>query len=188
MRYPVNLASTPFRRDRAMILASAVLCGVLALTLALLVVVIVNERDQKRDVLEATAQAEAQLARIAGEQAGAEGVMRQPRNADVLERSVFLNTLIARKAVSWTRMFGDLESVMPHNVRLVAIRPQADSKNHIQLEMTVGAQTVEPVVDLLRRMEASGIFAEPSVANCLPPSQSEPLYRCRVSVNYDQKF
>ena len=88
----------------------------------------------------------------------------------------------------YKKLFGDLESVMPHNVRLVAVRPQTDPKNNIQLEMTVGAQSVEPVVDMLKKMEGSGIFSVPSVANCLPPSQSEPLYRCRVSVNYAQKL
>jgi type IV pilus assembly protein PilN len=188
MRYPINLASEPFRRDRAVIVASSVLAGLLVVTFGLLVLLIVNERDQKRDVREATTQAEEQLARLAAEQSALEASMRKPENADVLERSVFLNTLIARKGVSWTKLFGDLESVMPHNVRLVAIRPQTDQKNSIQLEMTVGAQSVEPVVDLLKTMEGSGIFSVPSVANCLPPSQSEPLYRCRVSVNYAQKL
>ena len=188
MRYPINLASEPFRRNRAMIVASSVLGAMLTGTFVLLVVLIVNERHQKRDVLEATAQAEEQLAKMGSEQAAIEATMRKAENADVLERSVFLNTLIARKGVSWTKLFGDLESVMPHNVRLVAIRPQTDQKNNIQLVMTVGAQSVEPVVDLLKKMEGSGIFSVPSVANCLPPSQSEPLYRCRVSVNYAQKL
>jgi len=188
MKFPINLASEPFRRNRAMIVASSVLAGILVLTLSLLILLIVNERHQKRDVREATAQAEAQLARLASEQSALEATMRKTENADVLERSVFLNTLIARKGISWTRLFGDLESVMPHSVRLVAIRPQADPKNGIQLEMTVGSQSVEPVVDLLKRMEGSGIFSVPSVNNCLPPSQSEPLYRCRVSVTYAQKL
>jgi type IV pilus assembly protein PilN len=188
MRFPINLASEPFRRDRAMIVASSVLAGVLVLTLGLLALLIVNERHQKRDVREATAQAEAQLARLTSEQSALEATMRKTENADVLERSVFLNNLIARKGVSWTRLFGDLEGVMPHNVRLVAIRPQTDPKNNIQLEMTVGAQSLEPVIDLLKRMEGSGIFSVPSVSNCLPPAQSEPLYRCRVSVNYVQKL
>jgi type IV pilus assembly protein PilN len=188
MRFPINLASEPFRRDRAIFVAASVLGGLLVLTLGLLVLLIVNERDQQRDVREATARAEEQLARLTSEQAALEATMRKSENADVLERSVFLNTLIARKGVSWTRLFGDLESVMPHNVRLVAIRPQADPNNGIQLEMTVGAESLEPMVDLLKRMEGSGIFSVPSVANFLPPSQSEPLYRCRVSVSYAQKL
>ena len=57
MKFPINLASEPFRRNRAMIVASSVLAGILVLTLSLLILLIVNERHQKRDVREATAQA-----------------------------------------------------------------------------------------------------------------------------------
>ncbi len=40
----------------------------------------------------------------------------------MLERSLFLNTLIERKAISWTKIFADLEKVLPYNVRLVSVR------------------------------------------------------------------
>ena len=50
----------------------------------------------------------------------------------MLERSLFLNTLIERKAISWTKIFADLEKVMPYNVRLVSVRlPEVDSHNQV---------------------------------------------------------
>jgi len=39
-----------------------------------------------------------------------------------MERSLFLNALIDRKAISWTKLFADLEKVVPYNVRLVSVR------------------------------------------------------------------
>ena len=188
VRYPINLSSEPFRRDRAVTIFASVAAGLLAVTLVLLVLMIVNERQAKSDLVAAIAQTEKQVAGMASEQATLEASMRKVENADVLERSVFLNTLIARKGISWSRLFADLEQVMPHNVRLVALRPQANAKNEIQLEMTVAAQSIEPVIDLLKRMENSTVFTVPSMATMLPPSQSEPLYRYRVSVNYAQKL
>ncbi|MCX6604869.1 MAG: hypothetical protein NTV52_14890 [Acidobacteria bacterium] len=188
VRYPINLSSEPFRRDRAVTIFASVAAGLLAVTLGLLVLMIVNERQAKSDLVAAIAQTEKQVAGMASEQATLEASMRKVENADVLERSVFLNTLIARKGISWSRLFADLEQVMPHNVRLVALRPQANAKNEIQLEMTVAAQSIEPVIDLLKRMENSTVFTVPSMATMLPPSQSEPLYRYRVSVNYAQKL
>jgi len=188
VRYPINLSSEPFRRDRAVTIFASVAAGLLAVTLGLLVLMIVNERQAKSDLVAAIAQTEKQVAGMASEQATLEASMRKVENADVLERSVFLNTLIARKGISWSRLFADLEQVMPHNVRLVALRPQANAKNEIQLEMTVAAQSIEPVIDLLKRMEGSAVFTVPSMATMLPPSQSEPLYRYRVSVNYAQKL
>ena len=188
MRYPINLSSEPFRRDRAVTIFASVAAALLAVTLGLLVMMIANERQAKSDLVAAIGQAEKQVAGMANEQATLEASMRKVENADVLERSVFLNTLIARKGISWSRLFADLEQVMPHNVRLVALRPQANAKNEIQLEMTVAAQSIEPVIDLLKRMESSAVFTIPSMATMLPPSQSEPLYRYRVSVNYAQKL
>ncbi len=188
VRYPINLSSEPFRRDRAVNIFASVAAGLLAVTLGLLVLMIVNERQAKSDLVAAIAQTEKQVASMGNEQAALEASMRKVENADVLERSVFLNTLIARKGISWSRLFADLEQVMPHSVRLVALRPQANAKNEIQLEMTVAAQSIEPVIDLLKRMESSAVFTVPSMATMLPPSQSEPLYRYRVSVNYAQKL
>ncbi|MBZ2177041.1 MAG: PilN domain-containing protein [Acidobacteriota bacterium] len=188
MRYPINLSSEPFRNDRAVTLFSALATGLLVMTLVLLGTLIWNERQAKSDLVAALAQTEQQIAAMATEQATLEAVMRKAENADVLERSVFLNTLIARKGISWSRLFADLEQVLPYNARLIALRPQANARNEIQLEMTIGAPSVEPVIDLLKRMEASPVFSIPSVATMLPPSQSEPLYRYRVSVNYAQKL
>jgi len=171
-----------------MTVAWSIVAGFLVITLGMLVYLIVTERQQKRDVLEATDHAETQLARMSGEQSTLEQTMRRAENADVLDQSVFLNTLISRKGVSWTKMFADLESVLPHNVRLISIRPHADPKNNIQLEMVVGSQAVEPVIAMLQNLEKSPVFDNPTMPTALPPTQSEPLYRFRLSVNYAQKF
>ena len=54
--------------------------------------------------------------------------------------------------------------------------------------MVVAAQTPAPVYEMLADLESADMFGETKVYSFLPPSQSEPLYRCRVSVNYAQKF
>ena len=47
------------------------------------------------------------------EQARQDAILRQPENAEVLERSLFLNALLYRKGISWTRIFADLEKSFP---------------------------------------------------------------------------
>ena len=107
----------------------------------------------------------------------------------MLERSVLLNALIERKAISWTRIFSDLEKVMPYNVRLIQIRlPQVSPQNRVTLDMVVGAQSAEPVLEFLRRVEGSPLFGPAEVSVYMPPGQNEPLYRYRVSVSYSQKL
>src|SRR5205085_1092541 len=125
---------------------------------------------------------------LSREEAKLQTVMRQSANADVLDRSVFLNALLMRKGVSWTRIFDDLEKVMPPTVRLISVRPQINGNNQLILEMWVGSTSTEPVLNFVMELEQSPLFGSTTVHNSLPPSQNEPLYRYRVSVNYAQKL
>ena len=188
MKIPINLSSEPFRRDRPMMVASVAAGVVLTILLMVLVSLAVSERNRAKDARNQLEKAEAELAKINTETAKLEAVMRQPQNAEVLERSQFINMLIARKGVSWTKIFNDLESVMPHNVRLISVRPQLNGPNDLLLDMQVGAQSSEPVVTLLMALEKSPLFGTTTIHSWLPPSQTEPLYRYRVSVTYAQKL
>ncbi len=188
-RIPINLASEPFRRDRAMYVASSALSVVMVGLLAVLVSLILAQRAQVKDTRAAVDRMEAQLRDITAEQAKLDAVLRRPENAEVLERSVFLNTLLVRKGISWTKIFSDLEAVMPHNVRLIAIRlPQITSQNEIVLDMTVGSQSGEPVLQMMKKLEESPLFGPTSLYNWIPPTQTDPLFKYRVSVNYGQKL
>ncbi|MBM3725458.1 MAG: hypothetical protein FJW40_08545 [Acidobacteria bacterium] len=184
----INLASEPFRRDRPVLVAGAAMAVALTGLLTLLILLVLGERDHSRDARETLASLETQTAKVTQERARLEAVLRRPENAEVFDRSVFLNALLSRKGISWTRLFADLESVMPHNVRLVSIRPQVTSQNQVVLDMVVAAQATEPVIQFTMKLEGSPVFGSVAVANSLPPSQTDPLYRYRITVNYAQKL
>jgi Tfp pilus assembly protein PilN len=184
----INLASEPFRRTRPVIVVSGVCAALLTALLALLISLSAMERGQAADARRMLSQLQAQERRIDAERTKFEAILRQPENAEVLDRNLFLNTLLYAKGISWTRMFDDLEKVMPHNVRLISIRPQATAQNAVMLDMVVGAESAEPVVQMLTRLERSPLFGATLIHNRFPPTQSEPLLRYRVSVNYVQKL
>jgi type IV pilus assembly protein PilN len=189
VKVPINLASEPFRRDRPMLVGSVVGCIAAALLLVFLITTIAGERDRAKSTRLAIARLNGQLRVLSAEQAKLDATLRQPRNAEVLERSVMLNALIERKAISWTRTFSDLEKVLPHNVRLINIRlPQVNSSNQVVLDMVVGAQNPEALQDFLKKLENSPLFGPAQMSSYLPPTQNEPLHRYRVSVNYAQKL
>jgi hypothetical protein len=189
LRVPINLASEPFRRDRPLVVGSAALGVVLTLLLIYQVFTIVSERHQAADIRIAITRENARLQSIAAQQAKLNATLRKPENAEVLERSLFLNTLIERKAISWTKIFADLEKVMPYNVRLVSVRlPEVDTNNQVLLDMVVGARDVPPILDLLKRLEGAPQFGNTSVQSSAPPSQTDPFYRYHVTVTYAQKL
>jgi hypothetical protein len=189
LRVPINLASEPFRRDRPLLVGSAAIAIVLGLVLIYQLVTIVSERHQAADIRIAIDQQNARLRSIADQQARLNGTLRKPENAEVLERSLFLNTLIDRKAISWTKIFADLEKVMPYNVRLVSVRlPEVDQNNQVLLDMVVGARDFPPVLELLKRLEGSPQFGPTTVQTSTPPSQTDPFFRYHVTVSYAQKL
>jgi Tfp pilus assembly protein PilN len=189
IRVPINLASEPFRPRRAQLVALSAAAALLAAVLAAQLLLAWNDRRQAAHERAEIAQLNAQLAQASRQQAQLEGALRQGGNAVVFEQNLFLNQLIARKGISWTRLFADLEQVLPYNVRLIAVRlPQIDAHNRVLLDMIVGANDPAPVLDLLRKLEESPRFGPASVYNSLPPTQTEKLLRYRISVNYAQKL
>jgi len=189
IKIPINLASEPFRRDRPVLVGLGAVALLGCLLLGYQALTILSERRQAADIHVAIGRLTQQVRTLDAAQARLNGTLRKPENAQVMERSLFLNTLIERKAISWTRIFADLEKVLPYNVQLVQVRlPEVDSQNQVLLDMVVGAKEVGPVLELLKRLEASPQFGPVNLQNSLPPSQTEPLYRYHLSVIYAQKL
>ena len=189
MLIPINLASQPFRKDRPLLAAGFATAGILTALLIFLIVLIANQRNQLKGERKEIAALDAKLQQISKDQAQIDTQLRRPDNEAVFERNVLLNMLIDRKSISWTRIFADLERVLPGNVRLISVRlPQITNQNQVLLDMVVGAQEQTPILDLLRRFESSPVFGATTVHSFQPPSQNEPLYRYRVSVNYTQQL
>jgi type IV pilus assembly protein PilN len=190
----INLASDPFRRERADVAAYAVVCVVLACSLCVLLVLFLLTRSQASDIRRQMAREEAQLAGLRRQLGQYSSVLTKPENANAFANSVFLNQIVARRGVSWTRVFEDLATVLPPSVALQGIRlPQVDSEevngaNRVQLDMVVGTAKPESVITLLKNLQKSPLFGSASLVSANPPSQNDPLFKYRVTVPYDQKL
>jgi Tfp pilus assembly protein PilN len=188
VKYSINLASQPFRRDRAMIAASFAVIAVLAVTLAGLFLFIQQDSQQLAGLRQSITRLNRQVGAASKEQARLEGIMRQPQNASVLEWSALINTLIYHKAISWSKLLADLEKTLPYNVKVVQIHPAIDSQNRVRLEMLLGSDKAGPLTEALRALENSSSFGTVTPNTLSPPTQAEPLYRFRLTVNYAQKL
>jgi Tfp pilus assembly protein PilN len=193
-RTPINLASQPFRQERAQIAALAVTGSLLLCSLLALIGLIFHHRAEAADLRRQIVVQEAALQSLQRVQGQFSSVLSKPENADIFTKSVFLNQVIARRGLSWTRVFKDMETVMPGNMQLLGIRlPQvgaddSDGINRVQLDMFVGATQPDTVIHLLKNLEKSEMFGAASVANQSPPTQNDPLYKFRVTVAYAQRL
>src|SRR5216683_1784868 len=114
---------------------------------ALPILLAVADHRRSADTRRVISRLDQQLRRAATEQARLDALLHRPENAEVLERSLFLNSLLYRKSISWTKVFEDLEKVLPPNVRLINIRPQVVSESQVYLEMTLGSDSLPPVIE-----------------------------------------
>ncbi len=185
---PVNLSSEPFKKDRTVLIASILTGVVLTIALTAQIVTIKRERHAARANRGILTQIDAQLRALNVDYNRLTSDLRRPASTAVFDRSVFLNQLLQRKGISWTRLFSDLESVFPPNVRLVVVRPYLTADSEVQLDLVVGSASPEPVIELIQRLENSRVFGATALLSSQPPSQNDPLYRYRVSVSYAQKL
>jgi Tfp pilus assembly protein PilN len=188
MKVPINLASQPFRRDRAMITASIAVSVVLVMTLSGLIYLALADRKQLAGVRQDLDRFNRDTRAIGVEQAKLDAVLRRPENTEVLERSVLLNQLLFRKGISWTKILEDLGKTLPWNVQIINIRPYLNKDNQVTLDMTVGSPSQIAIIEFVKALESSSLFQSALVPSSQAPTQTEPLYRSRVQVNYAQKL
>ena len=188
MRFELNMATRPFGRRRLVGMLSGLAAVVLAAAAALMMTVYSQQRDLPSELILRQAEIRADLAALVAEQARLRGTLQDSANSIVLERSMFLNRLLRRKGISWTRTFADLESLFPPRVQMMQIRPEVTASHTVALSMQVGAETPADFIELLKALENSELFDSPNLRGSAPPSDSQPLFRYQLTVNYDQQL
>jgi type IV pilus assembly protein PilN len=158
MRLDINLASNPYEDVRNFwVRWGGALAGVSILTLILIYLTFAGYENARKD-RELIHQRENQIADRDHEKAEAQALLNLPQNSSTRDRSAFLNDLFERKAFSWTKVFEDLERVMPARMHVLSIHPELDADNQLELKLLVGGDSHEHALELVRRMEGSPRF------------------------------
>jgi Tfp pilus assembly protein PilN len=158
MRLDINLATRPYEDAREFWGRWGLGVGVLGvLTLLLLGLTVSGWRKAGKDRQD-IAQLEAQIAERDNERAKAQAYLDMAANRSTRDQSQFVNGLIQRKSFSWTRVFEDLEQVMPPNLHVVSLRPELNEQNQMELDMRVAGDNRSAAIELVHRMEGSRHF------------------------------
>jgi type IV pilus assembly protein PilN len=160
MRIDINLASQPYQDSRRFWTYWGTGLALLALTTALLVFLAVTGFIRAGHDREQMGKLESEIKAYDQEKSQSEAVLNQPQNRTMREQSRFLNDLFQRKAFSWTRVFEDLERVMPAHLHVVSIHPDVSADNNAQIKLLVGGDSREQALDLVRKMEGSKRFKQ----------------------------
>ncbi|HYV72862.1 MAG TPA: hypothetical protein VFB24_01265 [Candidatus Binatia bacterium] len=163
MRININLASNPYEAAREYARRMSMLLAALVLITAILLGYILHQRGETRDVDRQIAQAKQEITALDREKAQAQAILNQPQNREVADQSAFLNSLFARKALSWTRVFTEMEKMMPPAIHVVSMKPEFNRDNQLVLHVVVATSSRDKAVELVKRMEKSPHFHAPQV-------------------------
>ncbi len=188
MHLDLNLATRPFGHRRLYWVSTGAAAIVLFGIAVLLVAFYVRNREPPPQFVLREVQLRSEVRALQAEEAELRRGLGLPENEQVLDRSLFLNELLHRKGISWTRTFADLEEIFPPRVRMEALRPQVTPDNKVFLDMTVGAETRQDFDELIVALEESDIFDEPQLRAEGPPTEQDPVFKYLLSVRYDQQF
>ncbi len=158
MRLDINLATRPYEDAREFWTRWGLGVGLLGLLTVLLLVLAVQGWIHAGRDRQEIAQLQAQIVERDAERAKAQAYLDMTVNRSTRDQSQFLNGLIQRKAFSWTRVFEELELVMPSSLHVVSLRPELNDQNQMELEMRVVCATRAAAVELVHRMEGSRHF------------------------------
>jgi type IV pilus assembly protein PilN len=104
------------------------------------------------------------IAVLDGKLAKSEATLNRPENRTLREQSNYLNNLFQQKAFSWTKIFEDLERVMPPHLHVVSMRPEMTSDNQLEIKLTVAGESRDRALDLVRKMEDSQHFQQTHIS------------------------
>jgi type IV pilus assembly protein PilN len=160
MRLDINLATQPYEDVRRFwVRWGTVLAGLGILTLVLVYSALAGWLTARKD-RSLIQQRQEQIAARDKEKINAEALLNQPENRSTRDRSQFLNDLFQRKSFSWTKVFEDLEQVMPARLHVVSIQPEMSPDNQLQIKLVVAGESRDRALELVRKMEESQRFQQ----------------------------
>jgi Tfp pilus assembly protein PilN len=172
MKVRLNLATSPLENNRRFLLGSALLGAVALAALAMLSTSAYGNWNANRNVRSEMADLNRKMRDFRGERKELEDFFKQPDTMKIMDRAAFLNALIEQRSFPWTKMFTDLERMIPLGVRVVSISPRMTG-GRVEVRLNIGAQTDEGKLQLIEALEKSTEFERIQVLSETRPTRPE---------------
>ncbi|HUY81903.1 MAG TPA: hypothetical protein VMU92_09285 [Acidobacteriaceae bacterium] len=189
MKITLNLASQPYVDVRSVLRRLRLIMLVLIVLAVPLFLLLRSEHKKAQIANSRVGTMEHQVQTLESRQQGYVALMHQSRNAAVLNRAKYLNSLFRRKSFSWTATMTDLETVLPAGVQVLSLDPAVSKTGEVVIHLRVtGARN--RAIELIQNLENSRHFASPRLAgetlaqNSNPNNKFQPISASSL-VNFD---
>src|SRR2546429_7419363 len=138
MRVRLNLATKPLESHRRFLVGAGLSAFVAAVSFVMLGWHVYSVRKAATEVRARTERIREEYARYEEERNDLKRFFDQKSIKGLSDRAAFINGIIAVRSFNWTKMFMDLEHILPGGVRIISIEPKQVS-GHVELNLTIGA-------------------------------------------------
>lgn len=155
-----NLSTRPFYNVRA-VQAVIWLLAIIVLALSLFNGVRIVRLALAQQALGSRAEdAEREAERLRAEAASVRGQIN-PRELDVVTAAAReANSIIDRRAFSWTALFAQFERTLPPDVRITEVQPQLDDDGTFRVAVAIEARRPEDLDAFIEALEEQGNFRD----------------------------
>ncbi len=172
MKVRLNLATSPLENNRRFVLGSGLLGGAALVALVMLSSSAFGNWNANRNVRNEMADLNQKMREFRGQRKELDEFFKRPESRKVMDRAAFLNGLIEQRSFPWTKMFTDLERLLPVGVRVVSISPRM-AGGRVEVKLSIGAQSDEGKLKFIETLEQSTEFERIQVLSETRPTRPE---------------
>ena len=187
MRLNINLASRKYEDVRQFFLRWGVALTALAVLTALLATLAgfsyVRSAKSGREIKDL----QQKVAALQKRRDQLMAIDNSPENREVTQQKKFWNDQIAKRNLSWTQLFNDLQKIMPNRAYLNSVQPELTRDNRLSLKLVIAAEKRDDARELQTRMEDSTRFHGPRIiSETLEKAQktSPPYWKFEIETGY----
>ena len=158
MKLRVNLSTEPLENTRPFLAGTALAGAFAILALVALSGAAYHSWRANRDMHMQIARDETQISANLGQQQDLAAFFKTSQAQEVLDRAAFLNSLIDQRSFPWTKLFMDIEQILPPGVRVISISPKLEN-GRAEVILSVGAMSDESEIKFLKALEESRAFS-----------------------------
>jgi hypothetical protein len=176
-----NLSTRPFYNERAVHLAIVAFALVVLAITAWNVLSVLNLSRLNTELSSHVNRDHEEAARLTAMATDIRGRINQAELQRVVNAAREANTLIDQRTFSWTAFFNRIETTMPPDVMLAAVRPEIN-EGVTRVTMQLLARRAEDVDEFFERLEGTGAFED--VVPTRQDRTEDGLYRVTVESVY----
>src|SRR2546422_6770745 len=143
--FDLNLSTQPFPAYRLISIALVCVLAALAVVSVWQAEGFIRYSGMARSIRSQERENRVEAEALAKRVAELESRLDRPESAAKLNEIGFLNHLILRKNLSWTKLFANLEELVPDNVHLTSLTPDIGANGAVTLHLGVQARSIADV-------------------------------------------